>query len=62
MIFNVIRPDGTIETRQHVPYHIVRYGNDWYANHAETGRKLGRFDSEEILHRHMATFTEPVPK
>ena len=58
MIFTILRPDGITERCQHIPYNVVEYRDGCYAYHAVTERLLGRFDSIELLHKHMQSMTE----
>ena len=61
MEFQIRRPDGSLEWRRHVPFHILPDGRRWKAIHAENGRLQGRFDTREIAERSMGMMTEPVP-
>jgi hypothetical protein len=61
MVFQVKRPDGSLEWRRHVPFHVLPDGNRWKAVHAGNGRLMGRFDTQAIAERSMASVTEPVP-
>lgn len=60
MRFTVCHPNGTRETRRHVPYKATKSGGRWEAHHAETGRLQARADTREQLDRIMSTLTEPA--
>lgn len=61
MEFQVRRPDGSLEWRRHVPFHILPDGARFKAVHAGNGKICGRFDSIKIAERSMGSMTEPVP-
>ena len=61
MEFQARRPDGSLEWRRHVPFHILPDGQRFKAMHAGNGRLLGRFDTVEIAERSMRCMTEPIP-
>lgn len=61
MEFQTRRPDGSLEWRRHIPFHLLPDGQRWKAVHAGNGRLLGRFDTRELGERSMASMTEPVP-
>ncbi|WP_150124172.1 hypothetical protein [Cupriavidus nantongensis] len=62
MIFTALRPDGTRERRRHVPYRLTQSGADWLAHHAETGRKIGRFNDKGSALSFLNAMTEPAPR
>ena len=61
MEFQIRRPDGSLEWRRHVPFHILPDGQRFKAVHAGNGRLLGRFDTVEIAERSMRCMTDPIP-
>lgn len=61
MEFQARRPDGSMEWRRHVPFHILPDGQRFKVVHAGNGRLLGRFDTVEIAERSMRCMTELVP-
>jgi hypothetical protein len=60
MAFTIYHPNGRVEIRQHIPYRLEQQGHDWYAYHATTGQKLGRFNTKKIAEHHLKSMTEPA--
>ena len=63
MVFQVKRPDGSLEWRRHVPWNLVQVsGSEWHAIHAGDGRLVARdYVSAAHLESVMASMTEIVP-